>query len=223
MMQVFGWRAMAAVAINALIVTLLYRRSSRASSEGGARAPRAAAAGAAAARGAARRGRGLLAPPGALPGTASPLSRLRDGYPKFQDRIILREGLLVAFFLAGLVVLGGQQRWWLDRCCAAWTPTPSLRCHGTHRRDRQRRPHVPGLAGRRPEREFKYSLVAGAVRAAASPSSPTHPTRRLLHPSPQLPRRCYPPLGVFTAALVPRWWRSCSSTFSDASRPGGPT
>ena len=27
-------------------------------------------------------------------------------YPQYQDRLILREGLLVAFFLAGLVVLG---------------------------------------------------------------------------------------------------------------------
>ena len=29
-------------------------------------------------------------------------------YERYQDRLILREGLLVAFFLAGLVVLGGQ-------------------------------------------------------------------------------------------------------------------
>jgi Na+/H+ antiporter NhaD/arsenite permease-like protein len=27
---------------------------------------------------------------------------------------MLREGLLVAFFLAGLVVLGGMQKWWLQ-------------------------------------------------------------------------------------------------------------
>jgi hypothetical protein len=31
-------------------------------------------------------------------------------YQRYQDRLILREGLLVAFFLAGLVVLGGQQQ-----------------------------------------------------------------------------------------------------------------
>lgn len=31
----------------------------------------------------------------------------------FGKKLILREGLLVAFFLAGLVVLGGQQSWWL--------------------------------------------------------------------------------------------------------------
>lgn len=35
-------------------------------------------------------------------------------YDKHQDKLILREALLVAFFLAGLVVLGGLQRWWLQ-------------------------------------------------------------------------------------------------------------
>ena len=35
-------------------------------------------------------------------------------YRKFQRPLILREGLLVAFFLAGLVVLGGMQKWWLQ-------------------------------------------------------------------------------------------------------------
>ena len=39
---------------------------------------------------------------------------IATAYPQFQDRLILREGLLVAFFLAGLVVLGGQQQWWLE-------------------------------------------------------------------------------------------------------------
>jgi hypothetical protein len=34
-------------------------------------------------------------------------------YPTFQNPLILREGLLVAFFLGGLVVLGGMQQWWL--------------------------------------------------------------------------------------------------------------
>ena len=37
-----------------------------------------------------------------------------EAYPRHQDQLLLREGLLVAFFLAGLVVLGGQQKWWLQ-------------------------------------------------------------------------------------------------------------
>jgi len=35
-------------------------------------------------------------------------------YQRHQDQLILREALLVAFFLAGLVVLGGVQQWWLE-------------------------------------------------------------------------------------------------------------
>ncbi|WP_339940079.1 putative Na+/H+ antiporter [Undibacterium luofuense] len=37
-----------------------------------------------------------------------------EAYQRYQDRLMLREGLLVAFFLAGLVVLGGLQQWWLQ-------------------------------------------------------------------------------------------------------------
>jgi Na+/H+ antiporter NhaD/arsenite permease-like protein len=35
-------------------------------------------------------------------------------YQRHQRPLILREALLVAFFLAGLVVLGGLQQWWLQ-------------------------------------------------------------------------------------------------------------
>jgi hypothetical protein len=37
-----------------------------------------------------------------------------EAYRRYQTPLILREGLLVGFFLAGLVVLGGQQSWWLQ-------------------------------------------------------------------------------------------------------------
>ena len=39
---------------------------------------------------------------------------IAHAYSHYQDKLILREGLLVAFFLVGLVVLGGQQQWWLQ-------------------------------------------------------------------------------------------------------------
>lgn len=35
-------------------------------------------------------------------------------YQRHQNPLILKEALLVAFFLAGLVVLGGLQQWWLE-------------------------------------------------------------------------------------------------------------
>jgi len=37
-----------------------------------------------------------------------------QAYSRYQDPLILKEGLLVGFFLAGLVVLGGMQQWWLQ-------------------------------------------------------------------------------------------------------------
>ena len=85
-------------------------------------------------------------------------------YRRYQDRLILREGLLVAFFLAGLVVLGGQQRWWLQpllmdmstdavffgaTALTAITDNAALTYLGSL---------VEGLSD-----EFKYMLVAGAV------------------------------------------------------------
>jgi predicted cation transporter len=36
-------------------------------------------------------------------------------YQRHQNPLILREALMVAFFLGGLVVLGGMQQWWLQR------------------------------------------------------------------------------------------------------------
>jgi predicted cation transporter len=85
-------------------------------------------------------------------------------YPKYQDRLILREGLLVAFFLAGLVVLGGQQQWWIEpllrglsvdtvyfgaTLLTAITDNAALTYLGSQ---------VDGLS-----EEFKRALVAGAV------------------------------------------------------------
>ena len=35
-------------------------------------------------------------------------------YPEHQSKLMLKEGLLVGFFLGGLVVLGGLQQWWLQ-------------------------------------------------------------------------------------------------------------
>lgn len=46
-----------------------------------------------------------------------------EAYQKYQDTLMLREGLLVAFFLAGLVVLGGQQKWWLQPLLAGMDAT----------------------------------------------------------------------------------------------------
>jgi len=46
-----------------------------------------------------------------------------QAYARFQDPLVLKEGLLVGFFLAGLVVLGGMQQWWLQPIVASLAPT----------------------------------------------------------------------------------------------------
>lgn len=46
-----------------------------------------------------------------------------EAYRRYQNTLILREGLLVAFFLAGLVVLGGKQEWWLQPLLGGMGPT----------------------------------------------------------------------------------------------------
>jgi len=46
-----------------------------------------------------------------------------QAYAQFQSPLILKEGLLVGFFLAGLVVLGGMQDWWLHPLVAGQSPS----------------------------------------------------------------------------------------------------
>ncbi|MGE3862560.1 MAG: putative Na+/H+ antiporter [Burkholderiaceae bacterium] len=85
-------------------------------------------------------------------------------YSRYQDRLILREGLLVAFFLAGLVVLGGQQQWWLQPLLEGMSPTAVY--YGatalTAITDNAALTYLGSLVEGLTE-EFKYALVAGAV------------------------------------------------------------
>ena len=77
---------------------------------------------------------------------------------------MLREGLMVAFFLAGLVVLGGQQQWWLEPLLRGMDATTVY--YGatalTAVTDNAALTYLGSLVeGLSPE--FKYALVAGAV------------------------------------------------------------
>src|SRR5262249_11249535 len=45
-----------------------------------------------------------------------------QAYERHQSPLLIREALLVAFFLAGLVVLGGQQQWWLAPIVSSLDP-----------------------------------------------------------------------------------------------------
>ncbi len=46
-----------------------------------------------------------------------------EAYKYHQDRLMIREGLMVGFFLAGLVILGGLQQWWLQDLLGGMSPT----------------------------------------------------------------------------------------------------
>ncbi|MGV7209103.1 putative Na+/H+ antiporter [Oxalobacteraceae bacterium A2-2] len=45
-----------------------------------------------------------------------------QAYERYQSPLIIKEGLLVGFFLAGLVVLGGMQQWWLQPIVSSLSP-----------------------------------------------------------------------------------------------------
>jgi len=87
-----------------------------------------------------------------------------EAYKRHQDRLILREGLMVAFFLAGLVTLGGSQKWWLEALLLQLSPTALY--YGatllTAVTDNAALTYLGSLVeGVSPQ--FKYALVAGAV------------------------------------------------------------
>lgn len=89
---------------------------------------------------------------------------LAHAYERHQNRLILREGLLVAFFLAGLVVLGGQQQWWLQPVLLAMSSDAVFfgATALTAVTDNAALTYLGSLVeGLTPE--FKYALVAGAV------------------------------------------------------------
>jgi Na+/H+ antiporter NhaD/arsenite permease-like protein len=87
-----------------------------------------------------------------------------EAYPQHQNRLLLREALLVAFFLAGLVVLGGLQRWWLQPLLTQMSPdqvffgATALTAITDNAALTYLGSLVEGLSD-----EFKYALVAGAV------------------------------------------------------------
>jgi hypothetical protein len=89
---------------------------------------------------------------------------LAEAYKRYHDRLILREGLMVAFFLAGLVVLGAQQQWWLQGVLARLDETTLF--YGaaalTAITDNAALTYLGSLVeGVTPA--YQYALVAGAV------------------------------------------------------------
>lgn len=87
-----------------------------------------------------------------------------QAYDKHQGPLILKEALLVAFFLAGLVVLGGMQQWWLQPIVSGLEPLALfLGALGlTAITDNAALTYLGSLIEGISD-ESKYMLVAGAV------------------------------------------------------------
>ena len=85
-------------------------------------------------------------------------------YERHQNPLILRESLLVAFFLAGLVVLGGLQQWWLQPILMGMDATAVFfgATVMTAITDNAALTYLGSLVEGLSE-EFKVALVAGAV------------------------------------------------------------
>jgi hypothetical protein len=87
-----------------------------------------------------------------------------QAYERYQSPLIIKEALLVAFFLAGLVVLGGLQQWWLQPIVAGLAPTAlffgalGLTAITDNAALTYLGAQIEGLAD-----AAKYMLVAGAV------------------------------------------------------------
>lgn len=87
-----------------------------------------------------------------------------QAYERHQSPLIIREALLVAFFLAGLVVLGGLQQWWLQPFVSAMAPTELFfgATALTAITDNAALTYLGSLIEGISD-EARYSLVAGAV------------------------------------------------------------
>ena len=126
-------------------------------------------------------------------------------YERYQDRLVLREGLMVAFFLAGLVVLGGMQQWWLEPIISKLSPTALYfgAIALTAITDNAALTYLGSLvSGLSPE--AKYYLVAGAVTGggltviANAPNPAGYTILKDYFPDQEIG-----PLGLLLAALGP--------------------
>ena len=166
MIQSFGWRSTIAVILNALMLTLLFRSEIKQikfqdESTHSQIAPQSVI------------GIHLLFLAGVVffahhtvifVGLFLFFIGFTTAYGKYQSKLLIRESLLVGFFLAGLVVLGGQQKWWLEPLLKSLNP--DVVYYGaialTAITDNAALTYLGSLVEGLSE-EFKYALVAGAV------------------------------------------------------------
>jgi hypothetical protein len=166
MLSTFGAKAILAVLINALVVTLLFRRELAARALGRREESRPRVPTLFVALNVLILAAAVFTNhhPEAFMGLFLLFLGLAEAYRRHHDRLMLREGLMVAFFLAGLVVLGGQQQWWLQDVLSRMDESTLF--YGatalTAITDNAALTYLGSLVEGVSE-EYKYALVAGAV------------------------------------------------------------
>jgi Na+/H+ antiporter NhaD/arsenite permease-like protein len=207
MISHFGWKAAFAVFVNAIVLTWFFRREVTAKGRTDHDISRAATP-------LTVTGIHLLFLIGAIFFAHHPVVFMglflfflgfTQAYKTHQDPLILREGLLVAFFLAGLVVLGGMQQWWLQHALVGVEPTVLyfLATALTAITDNAALTYLASLVdGVSPE--FKYAIVAGAVTGGGLTfiaNAPNPAGVAILKSS--FDDESISPMGLFLAALPP--------------------
>lgn len=128
-----------------------------------------------------------------------------EAYKQHQSRLMIKEGLMVGFFLAGLVVLGGLQQWWLQG--ALGSLSPQVLFFGatalTAITDNAALTYLGSLVEGTSD-AWRYMLVAGAVTGGGLTviaNAPNPAAFSILKN--QFPDGSISALHLFLAALVP--------------------
>ncbi|SDI90106.1 putative Na+/H+ antiporter [Variovorax sp. OV700] len=167
MLATFGWKAAVAVVVNATVATFVLRKHLAATPSPAnpelSEVPVPAAV--ALTHLALLAGIVLFAHhPVAFLGLFLMFLGFTQAYERHQSPLIIKEALLVGFFLAGLVVLGGMQRWWLEPVVSSLEPLALFfgALGLTAITDNAALTYLGSLIATISD-ESKYMLVAGAV------------------------------------------------------------
>lgn len=124
---------------------------------------------------------------------------------EYQKELHLREGLLVAFFLGGLVILGGPQSWWLEPLLANLGTLPLFlgSMSLTAITDNAALTYLGSLVPDLPEAS-RYALVAGSVAGGGLTviaNAPNPAGYGILNPS--FGKEGISPVHLFLNAILP--------------------
>jgi hypothetical protein len=207
MLSNFGWKAFLAVIINSVLATVyLYKELNNSTDESQATsqqpAPRWLCALHLAALAAIAT---VMHHPVVFMGVFLYFLGLTVVTRQYQDELQLKGSLLVAFFLAGLVVLGGPQRWWLEPLIGNMKPL-ALFGGATLLTAFTDNAAITYLGAQLPNvsEAFKYALVAGAVAGGGLTviaNAPNPAGFSILRPS--FGVEGIGPARLFRAALIP--------------------